>query len=290
MNLELFPDEYVLKGHTACPGCCSILAMRCALKALGSKTIVILPACCWTNIAGFFPYTSLRVPILHTAFETGAACASGVRAALNRKGVKDVNVLVWAGDGGTFDIGLQALSGAVERNEDFIYVCYDNEGYMNTGVQRSSATPEGAWTTTTPRFKEHGKKNIVEIMVEHKIPYTATASVAYLEDFFTKMEKAREIEGSRFLHVLSPCPPGWGFSPEMGIHISRMAVQTKVFPIYEVEGGTRYRITVQPEGRPVKSYLQMQGRFRNLPEAMLEHIQRKTDEEWNRLQYKTRYI
>ena len=165
------PEQEILNpGHVACQGCGATLAMRYALKALGRKTIIVLPACCWTVIDGPFPYSSAGVPLFHTAFETGASVASGVRAALEIKGKKDINVLTWAGDGGTMDIGIQALSGAVERGDNLIYVCYDNEAYMNTGIQRSSSTPYGAWTSTTPvkTFKKSPKKNMVEIMVAHR--------------------------------------------------------------------------------------------------------------------------
>ena len=209
-NYLLPEEELLLQGHVACPGCGASLSMRYALKALGKQTVVVIPACCWSIIAGPFPYSSLEVPIYHTAFETTGALCSGVRAALQILGKKDITVMGWAGDGGTFDIGIQALSGAVERNEDFIYVCYDNEAYMNTGIQRSSATPWLAWTTTTPTAhpKDEPKKDIVAIMAAHRIPYVATATVGFPEDMIRKFRKARSIRGAKFLHLLSPCPPG----------------------------------------------------------------------------------
>ena len=190
--------ELMEPGHLACPGCGAALAMRLVLKGLGEKTILSLPACCWTIIAGPWPQSSLKVPVFHTAFETAAATASGIKAALEMRGDHETQVVAWAGDGGTFDIGLQALSGAAERNEDILYVCYDNEAYMNTGIQRSSATPYGAWTTTTPgrNWKAHGKKDILAILAAHRVPYAATACISYPEDLVAKVTRARAIQGS----------------------------------------------------------------------------------------------
>ncbi len=284
MRLTIPEQELMTSGHKACQGCSGAMAMRYALKALGDKTVVVIPACCWTVFEGEFPYTCMRVPLLHTAFETAASASSGVRAALKMKGREDVTVMAWAGDGGTFDIGLQALSGAVERNENFIYVCYDNEGYMNTGIQRSSSTPYGAWTTTTPveSFESGHKKNIVEIMVAHDIPYTATACVAYPEDLIRKMEKAKGIYGSRFIHILAPCPAGWRFPTSWTVKMARMAVETNVFPLYEVEYG-KYTINRKPKKRPLKEYLELQGRFKHLTDDIIAQLQAKVDENWNKL-------
>ncbi|MEW5807770.1 MAG: 3-methyl-2-oxobutanoate dehydrogenase subunit beta [Acidobacteriota bacterium] len=278
-------EEYLASGHLACPGCGASLAMRYALKALGSKTIVVIPACCWSIIAGPYPQTSLSVPLFHTAFETAAAVASGVKAALDIRGNQDITVLAWAGDGGTFDIGIQALSGAAERNEDIIYICYDNEAYMNTGIQRSSATPWGAWTTTTPtaRPKSHPKKNIMEIMAAHRIPYAASAAVAYPVDFMEKVKKSKRIRGTRFIHLLSPCPPGWKCADEESIMLTRMAVQSRIFPLYEVENGERYRLSMDHSGSPVKEYIRRQGRFRHLTDKDIDMIQERVNDEWERL-------
>jgi pyruvate/2-oxoacid:ferredoxin oxidoreductase beta subunit len=264
--------------------------MRYALKALGPNTMVIIPACCWSIIAGPFPYSALRVPVFHTAFETAGAVASGMKAALEIKGQKDVTVMAWAGDGGTFDIGFQALSGAAERNEDFIYVCYDNEAYMNTGIQRSSATPYGAWTTTTPdkHLKETPKKNMVEIMAAHRIPYVATASVAYPEDFIRKFQKAKSIRGTKFIHIFSPCPPGWKIQDDQSIRISHLAVHTRVFPLIEIEYGEKYTLNVEPKGLPVEEYLKVQGRFRKLTPKDVEKIQAEVDHNWERLMERVR--
>jgi pyruvate/2-oxoacid:ferredoxin oxidoreductase beta subunit len=272
-------DELLTSGHLACPACGGALAMRLVLKELGPKTIVVLPACCWSIIAGPYPQSSLMVPLYHTAFETGAAVASGIRAALDEQGDTDTTVMVWAGDGGTFDIGLQALSGAAERNENILYFCYDNEAYMNTGIQRSSATPWGAWTTTTPTQQPQAtaKKDILAIMAAHRIPYAATASVSYPVDLLEKVRKAKAIRGTRFLHILAPCPPGWKFADEQSIEMGRLAVRSRVFPLLEVENGDRYRFTFEPEPATVESYIKAQGRFRHLSAEDIEVIERNVN-------------
>jgi len=274
-------------GHLACPGCGGALAMRLALKALGPKTMIVLPACCWSIINGPFPYSAVTMPLFHTAFETAGSVSSGVKAALDVLGKKDITVLAWAGDGGTFDIGLQALSGAAERNEDFIYICYDNEAYMNTGIQRSSSTPWGAWTTTTPTKKEQPKKHILEIMAAHRIPYAATATVAYPDDFIRKVKKAKSIKGTRFIHAFVSCPPGWKSLAEQSIKLTRMAVDSGIFPLYEVEDGTKYTLNIPkqlpPDDKLVRLYLKSQGRFSNLTEEDIETIIGHIKKEWLRL-------
>ncbi|MCX5826791.1 MAG: 3-methyl-2-oxobutanoate dehydrogenase subunit beta [Deltaproteobacteria bacterium] len=272
-------------GHVGCPGCGATIAMRFVLKALGEKTVMVLPACCWSVIAGPFPQSSLKIPVIHTAFETGGATASGVRAALDMKGDTETTVITWAGDGGTFDIGFQALSGAVERNEDFIYACYDNEAYMNTGIQRSSSTPYGAWTTTTTGadWKKLRKKNIVEALVAHRIPYAATANIAFPEDLIRKVKKAKAIKGSKFLHIYASCPTGWRIPSEMSIKIARMAVQTNIFPLYEVENGINYTINYKPREYLVREYFKLQGRFRHLKDTDLDQIQEMVNEDWGLL-------
>ena len=283
-----YDSEYMCSGHVGCPGCGAAIAMRFVLKALGDKTMMVIPACCWSIIAGPYPQSTLKIPVLHTAFETGGAVASGVRAAQDIKGDTETTVVTWAGDGGTFDIGFQALSGAVERNENFIYFCYDNEAYMNTGVQRSSSTPYGARTSTTPgqHWKRLRKKNIVEALGAHRIPYAATASIAFPEDLLGKVEKAKSMTGSKFIHIFSSCPTGWGMPSEMSIKIARMAVQTNIFPLYELEDGIRYTINYAPKGYLVNEYFKLQGRFKHLTEKDLAHIQEMVDEDWNLLRRK----
>ena len=277
--------EFVHSGHVGCPGCGATIAMRFVLKALGEKTMMVLPACCWSVIAGPYPQSALKIPVIHAAFETGGATATGVRAALDMLGDTETTVLTWAGDGGTFDIGFQALSGAVERNENFLYVCYDNEAYMNTGIQRSSSTPYGAWTTTTTGqdWKKLRKKNIVEVLVAHRIPYAATASIAYPEDLLRKAQKAKNMKGSRFLHIYASCPTGWRIPSEMSVKIARMAVQTNIFPLYEVEDGLRYTINYKPREYLVREYFRLQGRFKHLTDQDLDQIQQMVNEDWELL-------
>jgi pyruvate/2-oxoacid:ferredoxin oxidoreductase beta subunit len=284
-------EDLLTPGHLACPGCGAPIAMRFVLKALGPKTIITLPACCWSIIAGPYPQSSVNVPLYHTAFETGASLASGIRAALDVRGDKDTTVLVWAGDGGTFDIGIQALSGAAERNEDILYCCYDNEAYMNTGIQRSSSTPWGAWTTTTPSDhpENHPKKDMLAILAAHGIPYAATASVAYPTDLLEKVKKAKAIHGTRFLQILSPCPPGWKCADEDTLHLARSAVRTRIFPLMEVENGQRWRFSVDHPGDPVEPYLRKQGRFRHLSEEDVAKIQADVDARWQVLERRVEF-
>ena len=287
-KLTLPEIELMSPGHMGCIGCGATHVMRYTLKALGPKTIVNIPACCWAVIPGVFPYTSQRIPFLYNAFETTAATAAGVRAALNAKGVHDVHVVGFAGDGGTADIGIQALSGAAERGDNIIYVCYDNEAYMNTGIQRSSLTPYGAWTTTTPvgkkkQWQHTNKKNMVEIMAAHRIPYAATVAIAFPEDFVAKLQKAATFKGVKYIHALSPCPVGWRYPPEKTVEVARLAVNSCVFPLYEIDDG-RYTISRKPTKKvPVKEYYAPQGRFRHLPEDVLGEIQRRVDAEWELL-------
>ena len=304
----LVEEELMQPGMTSCQGCAAPISMKIALKALGERTVVVLPACCFAVFVGGYPYSSLKVPIIHCPFETAAVVASGAAAALDVRGEKDVVVMAWAGDGGTFDIGMQALSGAAERNENILFVCYDNEAYMNTGIQRSSATPMGAWTTTTPAgsIKEESKKDIEQIMLAHHISYMATASAAYPDDMFRKFKKARQITGMKFIHLLSACPPGWRIDPANSIQVMRMATQSNVFPIYEVsklrfskdnqrfEEDWEYTINVFPERKvSVKAYLKSQGRFGLITDEMIDYTQKKVDRKWNELvqkQDKTNHV
>ncbi len=287
-RLTIPAQELMRPGHSACPGCGATLVMRYLLKGLGDKTIMTVPACCWTVIGTPFPTTALDVPMLDCAFEATGASISGLRAAADKLGLKDVTVVGFAGDGGTADIGLQALSGMLERRTDGIYVMYDNEAYMNTGVQRSGATPEGAWTTTTPvdeysRGKVEAKKDIMAIIAAHRPAYAATVNVAFPEDFVKKVTKAKAIKGPRFFHALAPCPPGWRYSSEKTIEIGRLATDTNVFPLYEIENGV-YRISRKLGiAKPVAEYFKTQGRFAHLTDAELAAIQSEVDGRWKRL-------
>ncbi len=282
MKPSLPTQELLSPGHTACQGCGAGLAMRLALKALGADTILVVPACCWTVLSGAAPRSSVGVPLLHSPFAGAAATASGVRAGLSARGNDHTTVVAWAGDGGTFDIGIQALSGAAERDEDIIYVCYDNEAYMNTGIQRSGGTPAGAWTMTTPGAggSPRPKKDLDAILEAHHLPYQATATPAFAEDMVRKFQKARGVKGFRFIHVLAPCPPGWKYDPQDTVRLSRLAVQTGLFPLYEIEEG-KFRLSVPVANRkPISEFLTLQGRFKSLsPEAGLA-AQQEVDARW----------
>ena len=287
-KLTIPAEEYMYPGHAACPGCGAALAMRLLLKGLGPRTIASIPACCWTVIATPFPTTALAVNLIDNPIEATGASISGLRAAADALGLKDVTVVGFAGDGGTADIGLQALSGMLERRTNAIYVMYDNEAYMNTGVQRSGATPQGAWTTTTPvvptvHGKPEAKKDIMGIVLAHEPAYAATLNPAFPEDFVGKVEKAKAIDGPRFFHVYAPCPPGWRYSSEQTIHLARLATETGVFPLYEVEDG-RYRITRNYSTlKPVEEYIKAQGRFEHLNAPEIAHIQERVNVAWARL-------
>ncbi len=292
-KLTIPAQELMYSGHAACPGCGPALAMRLLLKGLGPRTLVSIPACCWTVIATPYPTTALRVGVLDTAIEATGASISGLRAAADALGLENVNIVGFAGDGGTADIGLQALSGMLERRTNAIYVMYDNEAYMNTGIQRSGATPWGAWTTTTPVSpgvpgKPEPKKDVMAIVLAHRPAYAATLNPAFPEDFDQKVERARDIAGPRFLHVFAPCPPGWKFDSAQTIALGRLATDTGVFPLYEVVDG-RLRITRKTgELKPVADYLAAQGRFRHLASDDVARIQAQVRGDWERLQKRER--
>jgi len=298
-SARLLPqEEFFVKGHRACQGCGPALVLRQMMKALGPNTIIANATGCMEIICSPYPFNSWRVPWFHSAFENAAASASGISSAIEILKKKKryfheherIKVVAVAGDGGTADIGMQALSGALERGHDFIYLCYDNEAYMNTGIQRSSATPFGATTTTSPAGKRsHGqfsnKKQLAEIAVAHHIPYVATASPSHPFDLIEKFKKAREVHGPAFMHVFAPCPTGWRCGAETTITLARMAVETGLFPLYEVVDG-KYRMTVKTEElmpikaydevRDVRGYLKAQGRFRHLTDDLLDRIQEYT--------------
>lgn len=283
---ELAIEELILPGNASCAGCTTNLSVKLALKALGKKTIFVVPACCTSVLQGVFPLSSLNIPVLNVPFASTGAAASGVVAGLRAQGIEDIAVVGWAGDGGTVDIGIQALSGAAERGTDFIYVCYDNEAYGNTGMQRSGSTPLGAWTTTTPKGKAESKKDMPLIMAAHKIPYIATLSPSYPTDFIEKFQKAKEIRGTKYLHILVPCPPGWRTDPSISVEMGRLAVQTGSWTLFEIEKGT-FTISTpstqfldKTKRKPVQNYLEKQGRFRHLTPQEINRIQLKIDETW----------
>lgn len=281
-------EEYALPGNRACMGCALGIAYRHGLKALGRDTVLTVPASCLTVLQGMYPVSSMLVPCLNTAFETTAASATGIKAALRVLGKNDTTVVGWAGDGGTSDIGIQALSGAAERNTDFIYVCYDNEGYMNTGTQRSGSTPIGAFTTTTPGGKIEHKKNMPAIMAAHDIPYVATACPSYTGDLYDKFKKAKTMYGTRYLHVLIPCPPGWGYDPALTIRMGKLAVETGLFELYEIVHGKltftghSRKIARGTKRKPVAEYIKEQTRFSTISEETVEELQVIVDKKWEK--------
>jgi pyruvate ferredoxin oxidoreductase beta subunit len=287
-------EEFAVSGHRACTGCAEILAVRLALKGFGRDTIISMATGCMEIVSSPLPTTDWTLPWIHVAFENAAAVASGIESALKilrKKGKiadKDVHVVAIAGDGGTMDIGLQSLSGALERYHKFTYICLDNEAYMNTGIQRSSGTPFGAMTTTSPPGKNSigqstWKKDMPKIAVAHNIPYVATACPSYPFDFLEKIKKAKMADGPSYLHVLSVCPTGWRTATDLSIRYGRLAVQTGVFPLYEVENG-KYRITYNAEPlRPITDYLKGQGRFRHLTPDSIATIQQRITSEWEAL-------
>ena len=287
-------EEYLAPGHRACLGCAEALAVRLALKALGKDVAIANATGCIEIISSCLPDTSWRVPWIHTLFENTAAVASGMESGLKalmrkeRLPQKEIHCIAIAGDGGTSDIGVQALSGALERGHDFMYLCYDNEAYMNTGVQRSSATPYGASTTTAPAGKVSigqvtWKKNMPAIAAAHDIPYVATACPSYPFDLMDKVKKGAEVKGPAYIHILSPCPTGWRFPAELAIDIGRLAVETGVFPLYEIEDGELKLSVERRKLRPVSEYLKAQGRFRHLYEEEIQKIQDRVNKEYMKL-------
>jgi pyruvate ferredoxin oxidoreductase beta subunit len=292
-------DDFVARGHRACQGCGEVLAMRLVHKVLGRNTIAASATGCMEIISSPYPETAWEIPWIHVAFENPASVISGVEAgykALMRKGrypKRKINFVGYGGDGATADIGLQFVSGAMERGHDMIYICYDNEAYMNTGIQRSSSTPLGASTTTSPAGRQSigqqtWKKNVTEIMAAHSIPYVATINPSYPFDLFRKVRKAAEVEGPAYLHAYASCPTGWRMRPELAVQIGRLATETGVFPLYEVADG-KYGITQPtPELRPLRDYLKLQGRFRHLTDDVIDEVQERLRRDYRRLEVRAR--
>ena len=290
--------ERLGSGHRLCSGCGASITVRQVLMGTKEQVVVGSATGCLEVATTIYPYTAWNVPFIHNAFENVAATMSGVETAykaLKKKGKikKDIKFVAFGGDGGTYDIGLQSLSGALERGHNFVYVCYDNEGYMNTGIQRSSATPTGASTTTAPAGKEsYGKhqvrKDLTAIVAAHHIPYVAQACSANWNDLVTKAEKAFKVDGPAFLNVLSLCHRGWRYKPEDTVGLSKLAVETGFWPLLECENG-KWKINYRPKVRkPVVEFLKPQGRFKHLfkeeNKHVLEQIQKDVDSYWDRIE------
>ena len=283
---ESRPREILRSGHLACPGCGIAMGMRMVLRAMGPRVIVVVVPSCVAVTSGPYPHAALGVPAFHSAFEIAAPTAAGISSALKLQGIDDIPVLAFAGDGGTFDIGLQSLSGAAARDDDLIYVCMDNEAYMNTGIQVSSSTPKFAWTGTSPRGNPRRKKQIMEIMAAHRIPYAATVSVGFPDDLTMKIKRAAGIRGTRFIHCLCPCAAGWKLPENLAPKVAVAAVETNIFPLYEIIDGTDFTITHDSKDLPVETYLSLQGRYKHLTDEEIKEIQGETDRLWSDLRAK----
>jgi pyruvate ferredoxin oxidoreductase beta subunit len=287
--IDLPECEFVLSGNRACAGCSLGIGLRAITKALDGQMVMMVPASCLTVLGGMYPVSSVEVPWINVAFASTAAAATGAAAGLRAMGRGgELTVLAMAGDGGTSDIGIQALSGAAERNDDFIYLCYDNEAYMNTGTQRSGLTPRGARTTTTWTGKRENPKDLPRIMEAHGIPYVASTSAVYPDDVYDKVAKARGIKGLRYIHMSTPCPPGWGFDPKDTVRLGKLAVQTGLIVLYEVENGV-FRLTSRSRSlakadcrRPVAEFITAQGRFKGMSDEDVAEVQAWVDERWAR--------
>lgn len=288
VNARTITDDEFFYGHKACAGCGGSIAVRLVLKVLGPRTFTVLPAGCMSAVGFNYPQLCFTSNAVISTFAGTASMLSGIAAGARALGIKDFHAVGIAGDGGTADIGIQALSGAIDRREKIIYICYDNEAYMNTGIQKSGLTPYGAWTTTTPAGENmHGtitqKKNMFEIVAAHGIDYAATASVGYIQDFLNKINKAKEVEGTSYIHVFASCPTGWGTTPDLAIELGKEAVDCGLWYLAEYEDG-QFRLNKNPkEFSSVREYLMKQSRFKHLGEEDIELIVRSRDKKWEQI-------
>lgn len=276
-------EEMLWPGHSFCPGCAEPITLRHVLGVLAEghkkRIIIFVTSASCKSVCASFEANAEKVFDVASLFMSAPDRATGIRMALDWYGTKDALVVPWMGDGAVSDIGFGSLSAAAARNENILAFCHDNEAYMNTGVQQSSSTPEEAWTTVTTEGKKTAKKDIVKILAAHKAPYVATATVAFLDDLREKVRKARDMHGFRFIHLLTPCPTGWRLPENLSIEISRLAVETRIFPLYEVFDGKRYVINQMPDQRSVEDYLKLQGRFKYLSQEKIAEIQERIDSE-----------
>lgn len=286
VTVKNISDDELFFGHKACGGCGGALAVRGALKVLGRRSVAVVPADCMSAVAFNYPQLCFANNAIISTFAGTASMMTGIEAGLRALGKKDFQVVGFAGDGGTGDIGIQALSGAIERNDNVLYICYDNEAYMNTGIQKSTLTPFGARTTTTPvGSKVQGnrsfKKNMFEIVAAHGITYAATASVGYLPDFLNKVEKASKIQGTKYIHVIAPCPTGWGIKTEDCIEVAKEVVDCGLWYLAEFENG-EFKLNKRPkEFTSIESYIKRQGRFKHMTDEDIENVVKARDQKWN---------
>lgn len=286
IRIDLLPKKkYVMPGNSACAGCGMMIGLKVLGMALGEEAVLSIPASCASVVQGLGPKSGINMPILNVPFASAASVATGISEAFKQLGING-KAVVWAGDGGTADIGFAAVSAAAERNSDVLYIMYDNEAYMNTGIQRSSETPRGAWTTTTPTGKREGKKDVALILLAHGVPYVATASIAYPQDFYNKIKKASERRGFRFIHLFAPCPPGWHFDPSLTVEVARKAVETGAFILWEYDNG-EFRLNPPSSAlidkkrrKPLIEYLKLQGRFAHLTEEQIRQMEEEIDRKW----------
>ena len=286
VTVKNISDDELFFGHKACGGCGGALAVRGALKVLGRRSVAVVPAGCMSAVAFNYPQLCFANNAIISTFAGTASTMTGIEAGLRALGKKDFQVVGFAGDGGTGDIGIQALSGAIERNDNVLYICYDNEAYMNTGIQKSTLTPFGARTTTTPvGSKVQGnrsfKKNMFEIVAAHGITYAATANVGYLPDFLNKVEKASKIQGTKYIHVIAPCPTGWGIKTEDCIEVAKEVVDCGLWYLAEFENG-EFKLNKRPkEFTSIESYIKRQGRFKHMTDEDIENVVKARDQKWN---------
>jgi pyruvate ferredoxin oxidoreductase beta subunit len=285
--LNLTDEEFVYPGNRACPGCGLSILYRTGLKAIGRDAILVVPPSCLTVMQGLYPITSTQLSVLNVTFASTASAASGVRAALRAQKNDHTRVVAWAGDGGTADIGIQALSGAIERGEDFLYICYDNEAYMNTGVQRSGTTPQGTMTQNTVIYgKRERSKDIPRIIAAHSPAYVATCSASYPIDFHDKIKKALSLKGLKYIHIHTPCPSGWQIEERLVVTIGKLAVETGLYVLYEIQDGEMKlsppsaKLLRKKKLPPVSDYVEAQGRFKTMTEEAIERIQQEVDAKW----------
>ncbi|MGC9170682.1 MAG: 3-methyl-2-oxobutanoate dehydrogenase subunit beta [Thermoproteus sp.] len=286
VRIDLLPKKkYVLPGNSACAGCGMMIGWKILGMALGEEAVLSIPASCASVVQGLGPKSGIGMPVLNVPFASAASVATGISEAFKQLGVKG-QAVVWAGDGGTADIGFAAVSAAAERNSDVLYIMYDNEAYMNTGIQRSSETPKGAWTTTTPTGKKEAKKDVALILLAHNVPYVATANIAYPQDFYRKIKRASEIRGFKFIHLFAPCPPGWLFDPSLTVEVARKAVETGVFILWEYDNGElklnppSSALVDKKRRKPLVEYLKLQGRYAHLTEDQIRQMEEEIGRKW----------